>query len=84
MLEDDLAEAVQATLDRMTALQAADEALERRRIVLRRMHYEHGMPKAEVARVLQNALHDRGLTLAQLDRVGVSHASIMKLLRTNE
>jgi membrane peptidoglycan carboxypeptidase len=79
--DDDLAEAVEATLARLKALREASEALERRRVVLRRMHYEHGVPKAEVARVLQNALHDRGLTLAELQDGGVSHASIMKVLR---
>ena len=35
-------------------------------------------------RLTEDALHDRGLTLRQLQDAGVSHAAVMKVLRTSE
>jgi hypothetical protein len=77
-----LADAVDATLARMEALREADAQLERRRTAIRGMHYEDGLTKSEVARVLYNELRERGLTTDQLEDQGVGFHSVMRVLRT--
>ena len=60
-------------------------ALERRQAISAGCTTEHGRPRSEIARRLtEDALHDRGLTLRQLQDAGVSHAAVMKVLRTSE
>jgi DNA polymerase III delta subunit len=79
-MDADLAEAVEATIARLAALQDAEDQLTRRKRAIHRLR-DKGTPGAEIVRQLQNALHDRGLTVEQLRRAGVSHASIMNVLR---
>lgn len=82
--DNPLSEAVAATLARMAAMRDSDAQLSRRRAAIRRMHYERGIPKAEVARQLVNALRDQGLTAEELKDAGVAHDSVMKVLRSRE
>jgi ABC-type branched-subunit amino acid transport system substrate-binding protein len=79
---DNLATAVDATLARMAALKEAKDQLERRSTALRGMHQDDGHSKAEVVRLLNNALIERGLTGDDLRYAGVTHESVMKVLRT--
>jgi hypothetical protein len=78
---DNLAVAVEATIARLEALGQAETQLDRRRQALRAMHYEQGIPRTEVFRLLHNALRDRGLTDEQMRAAGVGFDSIVKVLR---
>lgn len=79
--DDLLREAVDATVDRLTALEEADQHMRRRNLAVWRMVREQGRSASEVERLLQSELQARGFTLEALGRAGVTYHNIRAMTR---